>query len=429
MIDRYKNSKKLFRKAVKVIPTGSQTFSKSYMQWPYNVSPMFLKEGKGCIVKDVDNNKYVDYLLALMPIILGYANKEVDDKVIQQIKQGTILSLSHPSEVELSEKLVSIIPYAQMVKFSKNGSDVLSAAIRLSRAYTNRELVAVSGYHGWHDWYIGTTSRSRGIPKGTMKLTKKFISNDIESLNKLLGKSPEKFAAIVVEPESFEEANLSFLKEVRRICNKFGIILVFDEVICGFRTEFGGASRKYGIHADLGCFGKAMANGYPLAALVGKSKIMKKLDEVFVSGTFSGEILSIVACLKTLKILERDNIINNLSCLGNNLKRGFNHILEKNNLLNQVAFEGSDWWPRLNVKETKIDKLLFSTLLRQEFLSNGLFIGASLNLCQSHNENKIKKKTTRLFEKSIRSFKFKVEDKNPKKHLKGKKIESIFKIR
>jgi glutamate-1-semialdehyde 2,1-aminomutase len=266
----FTKSNLLFKKAIKVIPTASQTFSKSYMQWPLNISPLFLKRGKGCEITDVDNNKYIDYLLALMPIIIGYANKEIDQAVYSQARKGSILSLSHPKEIELSEKLIKIIPYAEMVKFSKNGSDVLSAAVRLARASTNRDYIAVSGYHGWHDWYIGTTSRNYGIPKVVRNLTKKFNFNDINSLEKILGKNKEKFAAIVLEPDTFEEPNIAFLKEVRKICDKHGIIMIYDEIICGFRTMLGGAAKKYKVFPDLGCFGKAMANGYPLAALVGK---------------------------------------------------------------------------------------------------------------------------------------------------------------
>ena len=273
MINKNKSFTKsniLFKKAIKVIPTASQTFSKSYMQWPLNISPLFLKSGKGCEITDVDNNKYIDYLLALMPIIIGYANKEVDQAVYSQARKGSILSLSHPKEIELSEKLIKIIPYAEMVKFSKNGSDVLSAAVRLARATTNRDYIAVSGYHGWHDWYIGTTSRNYGIPKAVSALTKKFNFNDINSLEKVLGKNKDKFAAIVLEPDTFEKPKIDFLKEVRKICNKYGIIMIYDEIICGFRTMLGGAAKKYKVFPDLGCFGKAMANGYPLAALVGK---------------------------------------------------------------------------------------------------------------------------------------------------------------
>ncbi len=428
-INPYKNSKILFKKAIKIIPTASQTFSKSYLQWPLNSSPLFLTKGNGCIITDVDNNKYIDYLLSLMPIIIGYANKEIDEAVYRQARKGTILSLSHPKEIELSELLVKIIPYAEMVKFSKNGSDVLSAAIRLSRAVTNRDLIAVSGYHGWHDWYIGTTSRNTGIPKTVRNLTKKFLFNDINSLIKVLGKNPEKFAAIVIEPDTFEKPDISFLKEVRRICDLYGIILVFDEIICGFRTMLGGASKKYGISPDLGCFGKAMANGYPLAALVGKRKIMKKLADVFISGTFSGELLSIEACLKTINIIKRDNVISKLEDLGNELKSELNKILKRQGLNEEIIFEGNDWWPRLNIRNTNIDKDIFNSLLRQELLSSGLFLGASLNLCLSHCENRIKQKTLNYFKTAISSFKSKKDTKNPEKFLKGNKIESVFKVR
>ncbi|MDA9708488.1 aminotransferase class III-fold pyridoxal phosphate-dependent enzyme [Alphaproteobacteria bacterium] len=419
----------LFKKAIKVIPTASQTFSKSYMQWPLNISPLFLKSGKGCEITDVDNNKYIDYLLALMPIIIGYANKEIDQAVYSQARKGSILSLSHPKEIELSEKLIKIIPYAEMVKFSKNGSDVLSAAVRLARATTQRDYIAVSGYHGWHDWYIGTTSRNYGIPKAVRSLTKKFNFNDVNSLEKTLGKNKEKFAAIVLEPDTFDKPRIDFLKEVRKICDKHGIIMIYDEIICGFRTMLGGAAKKYKVFPDLGCFGKAMANGYPLAALVGKKKIMEKLGQVFVSGTFAGELLSIEACLKTIEILKRDNVIDNLIELGSYLKAELNKKLEEKKLIDEVTFEGNDWWPRLNIKNTKIDKNLFTSLLRQELISNGLFLGASLNLCASHNKDNVKRKTIKKFSKSIDSFNDIKLSKNPGSFLRGNMLESVFKVR
>ena len=425
----FKQSNFLFRKAIKIIPTASQTFSKSYLQWPLNVSPLFLKRGKGCHIIDVDDNKYIDYLLALMPIILGYANKEVDQAVYRQARQGNILSLSHPKEIELSEKLIKMIPYAEMVKFSKNGSDVLSAAVRLARASTNRDLIAVSGYHGWHDWYIGSTTRNFGIPKAVRNLTKKFNFNDINSLKKVLGKNAEKFAAIVLEPDTFDKPDITFLKEVREICDKYGIVLVFDEIICGFRTKFGGAAKKYKVLPDLGCFGKAMANGYPLAALVGKKKLMQKLGDVFVSGTFAGELLSIEACLKTIEILERDNVIEKLEKLGNFLKTELNKQLIQQGLSDEVLFEGNNWWPRLNIKNTKINKNIFSSLLRQEIISSGLFLGASLNLCLSHDKENIKRDTIKHFKLAIDSFNEIKSSKNPEKYLKGSNIEAVFKVR
>ena len=209
----------------------------------------------------------------------------------------------------------------------------------------------------------------------------------------------------------------------------YGIILIYDEIICGFRTMLGGASKKYGILPDLGCFGKAMANGYPLAALVGKGKIMKKLEEAFISGTFSGELLSIQACLTTIKIIERDNVINKLEQQGKVLKNELNNILKNENLEREVSFEGNEWWPRLNIKDTLINKNTFNSLLRQEFLSNGLFLGASLNLCHSHCTETIQRKTLTRFKTAINIFKQKIRSRSPEKYLNGKKIESVFKVR
>ncbi len=427
--DNFRNSKKLFKRALHTIPMASQTFSKSFLQWPVNISPLFLEKGKGCIITDVDNNKYIDYLLALMPIITGYADSDIDKIVKKQMNNGIILSLSHPLEIELSELLTSIIPYAEMVKFGKNGSDALSAAVRVARAYTNRDLIAVSGYHGWHDWFIGTTSRNLGIPKKVRSLTKKFEFNNIESFKKTIGSNAKSFAAIVIEPDSIVEANKSFLKYIRNFCNKHNILLVFDEVICGFRTAWGGAANKYAVIPDLGCFGKSMANGYPISALVGKRKYMKIFEDIFVSGTFAGDILSIAASIATIKKIKKNNVIKELNKLGEKLKIELNSILENYNMFDDIKFEGNNWWPRLNVKTNRMNTNLFQTLFRQELIANGLFLGASLNLCLAHCDKTIFNSTLNRFKKTAISMKKIKDSSNPEVFLKGEKVSAVFKVR
>ena len=425
----FKNSKKLFERAINTIPMAAQTFSKSYLQWPLNISPSFLKNGKGCLVTDVDNNKYIDYLLALLPIITGYADPDIDKAVKKQIDKGVILSLSHPLEIELSEMLVDIIPYAEMVKLGKNGSDVLSAAVRIARAFTKKDLIAVCGYHGWHDWFIGTTSRDIGIPINVKKLTKTFQFNNIDSFNNVMLENENKFAAIIVEPETTVETNQAFLKYLRKFSRKNNILLIFDEVICGFRSTLGGASKKFNIMPDLGCFGKSMANGYPISALVGKKKYMKLMDDVFVSGTFSGDIVSIAASIATIKKLKKLNVIQKLEQLGEKLKMDLNNIISDNKLEQDIIFEGNNWWPRITIKKNRLNLELLQTLLRQELISNGLFLGASLNLCLSHCEKSIFNKTLKKFEKSMNSIKKISYSKNPERFLRGKKINSVFKVR
>jgi Glutamate-1-semialdehyde aminotransferase len=204
-------SKILFETAKKLIPGQSQTFSKGHTQFVQGVSPIYCEKGKGAKIRDVDGNEYTDYIMALGPIVLGYCFEEVDQAVIQQVKKGSIFSLPHRLEIEVAEALVNIIPSAEMVRFGKNGSDVTAAAIRISRAYTGREKIAICGYHGWQDWYIGTTSRNLGVPASTRDLSLTFKYNDIPSLEKLFKENPGQIACVIIEPIGIEGPDSLFL--------------------------------------------------------------------------------------------------------------------------------------------------------------------------------------------------------------------------
>ena len=273
MKKKFKKSIKFYKKAIQKIPLATQTFSKSSLIYPYGVSPLFVDKGKGCYITDIDNNQYIDYILGLLPIILSYQDKDVDIAIKKQLKKGIIFSLPSTVEFVLADLLTKLIPSAEMVRFGKNGSDVTSAAIRLSRAFTGRDKIAICGYHSWHDWYIGTTSRNLGVPKSVSKLSFNFKFNDLDSFYNVLKKNnPNKFAAIILEPENIEIPNIEFLKEVRNFASKYGIILIFDEIVSGFRSNLGGAQKKFGIIPDLSTFGKGIANGMPLSAIVGKKK-------------------------------------------------------------------------------------------------------------------------------------------------------------
>lgn len=426
---RYKNSNVFFKRAIKSIPLGSQTFSKSFIQWPKGAAPLFIERGYGGKTVDIDGNSYVDYVLGLLPITLGYCDVDVDEAVVKQINKGTIFSLPSKLEAILSEKLIELIPSAEMVRFGKNGSDVTTAAIRLARAYTGKDLIAVSGYHGWHDWYIGSSTRDLGVPDITKELTKKFFFNNIDSLKELIDKNPSKFAAIIIEPAGLVPTDIEFLKEVRTICNKEKIILIYDEIISGFRIDIGGAQSFFGIVPDLSCFGKGMANGYPLSAIVGKKEIMKLMEEIFFSTTFGGDTISLAAALSTIKKMEGLHTIEKTRIYGNKIINSLNKIIKEVGLSRFIKISGADWWPQVIIRGSHIDEQLIDSLLRQEFLRSGLIIGSTLNLCYAHTESDIFEETNSKFKNAIEIIKNYVKHDNPKKFLKGNYVKKTFSVR
>lgn len=419
-------SNKLYKKVSKLIPTASQTFSKSAIQYSKGVSPLFLEKGNGAIVWDIDGNQYIDYVGALLPIILGYNDKDVNLAIRNQLKKGISFSLPTTIELELAELIVKHIPCAEMVRFAKNGSDVTSAAIRLARAYTGKEIIAVSGYHGWHDWYIGTTTRDLGVPKKISKFTKSFEFNNINSFKKLLNESKNNIAGVIIEPESGIIANKNFLKQLREITKQKKIILIFDEIVTGFRVNFSGAQAKYDIKPDLACFGKSLANGMPLSVITGKKEIMKYMDDIFFSGTFNGETLSIAASIATIKKLKKYDITNKIIKHGEFLKNEINILINKYNLDKYFKITGEDWRPYFVIK---CNKILVTTLFRQTCIKYGVLICSGFNLSYAHLNPVIIKRFQKLFNKIFNEMSMILKSKRPKDYLRGELIKPIFEVR
>src|SRR3990172_8231966 len=322
MSERYQQSEKLLERALKTIPLGAQTFSKSKTQYPYGVYPYFIVKGQGSHVWDVDGNEYIDFINSLAAVTLGYNDPDVTATVRAQLEDGIIFSLPHPIEMQVAEKIVEMVPCAEMVRFGKNGSDATSGAIRLSRAYTDRDHVAVCGYHGWQDWYIGSTTRNRGVPEATRALTHTFTYNDIESLNKIFNEFPGQVAAVILEPMNTTEPKDGFLEKVKELTHQKGAVLVFDETITGFRYSNGGAQEYFGVIPDLATFGKGLANGYPLSVVAGKAEIMRLMEEVFFSFTFGGETLSLAAAQATLHKLQTQPVVERLYSQGKKVLDG-----------------------------------------------------------------------------------------------------------
>ena len=394
---------KLLKEALKFIPLASQTYSKSHKVHFKNISPLFLKKGNGCYVWDENNVKYIDFICALLPIIIGYNNKEVNKAIIKQLNNGISFSLPTKLETELSKKLCELIPSAEMVRFGKNGSDVTAAAIRLARAYTKRDKIIFCGYHGWHDWYIGKTKMSVGVPNKIKSLTKTFNYNDIESLEKILKKERDKFAAIIMEPVYDKEPKKNFLRDVKRLSKKYGCLLVFDEVVTGFRVDLKGAQHYYKVTPDISCFGKAMANGMPISAIVGKRKIMKNFDKIFFSTTFGGETLSLQAALATIKYLENNNVIEKIKKFSKNFQKDIQKIIIKYGLQEIFNIKGVWWRPAFGLKEGINEEYLVN--LRKNLIKNKLLIGNSFNFCFSHTSPKIYKEILNKIENALKNIK------------------------
>ena len=299
LTERYAASLEHLARAESVIPLGAQTFSKSRTQYPVGAAPFFAKRSHGSRTWDIDGNEYVDLVSSLGAVVLGYGDAEINEAVTKQLHDGVTLSLSHPIEAEVAERMVDLIPCAQKVRFAKNGSDATSAAIRLARSFTGRSRIVVCGYHGWQDWYIGSTSMHRGVPDPIRALTTSVPYNDAPALAAALADGD--VAAVIMEPMTSTWPAEGYLQEVRRLTTDTGAVLVFDEMLTGFRFAPGGAQEYFGVTPDLAAFGKALANGMPLSAIVGRADILDEMPRIFFSGTYGGETLSLAAARVVLE--------------------------------------------------------------------------------------------------------------------------------
>ena len=381
----FERSQSFFERAIKAIPIASQTFSKSHLQFPPNASPLFLTHGDGSHVFDVDGNEYVDLVNALLPNILGYRDPDVDEAIRKQLNRGISLSLATPLETELAERLIKHIPSAEMVRFGKNGTDATSAAIRLARAATRRDRVLALGYHGWQDWYIGATMRRLGVPAAVSVLTHLFAYGDATAVEKALLAHPGEFAAIILEPAGGSEPPPGYLQAVKTLAKKHGALLVFDEIITGFRWSLGGAQARYGVTPDLSAFGKAMGNGMPISAVVGRGDIMRLMEDIFFSGTFGGEALSLAAAIATIDKIERDNVVDTIWKGGAQLRKIIGQEIDAAKIGDVFGIAGCEPFLLLAFKDhPKATKEAIKTFLLRELIKMGLLINGSHNLSYAH---------------------------------------------
>ncbi len=415
-------SNQLYSRAVGLIPSVTQTLAKGPGQWVNGIAPKYLAKGKGSHVWDVDGNEYIDFLMGVGPLSLGYSYQRVDEAIKKQLDDGITFSMMHPLEVEVAELMRDIIPNADAVRYSKTGADVTSAAIRLARAYTGKNKILCCGYHGWHDWYIAVTARNNGIPEAVQAISYTFNYNDIDSVRSSID---DDVAAIILEPVVFEAPKDNFLHKLADLCDEKGIVLIFDEMWTGFRMALGGAQEYFGITPDLATYSKAVANGMPISILTGKKKIMELAEEdIFFYTTFGGEALSLAAVKATVAEIREKDVIKFLAAQGSKLKNGYNEIASKLGL-DYTRMTGYDWRSVAQFDAKGGDPLVQKSLVQQEMIKRGVLWQGFFNMSFSHSDTDVDY-TLQALEQSLEVLKKAVEENRLKEYLIGLPVQPVF---
>lgn len=416
--------------ASNLIPAGAHTYSRADNQFP-ECAPAFVSRAKGCMFWDENGSEYIDYSMGLLSVSIGHANETINQKVIEAIHKGT--SFARPSllEGELAEKINSLIPSAEMVKFSKNGSDVTSAAIRLARNFTGRKYILRCNqqpFLSFNDWFIASTSKSGGIPKEMENWILRFNYNDIGSVETVFNSFENEIACVIMEPFTNELPHPGFLIALKKICEKNGALLIFDEMITGFRVDLKGAQHFLNVSPHLSTFGKGIANGYALAVLCGQKNIMKQgglNEDVFLlSCTYGGETVGLSAGIATINFMEDNNVISQITDYGGKLKNKFDELINKNDLSPHIKI--GEHPARLELKFTDAGTTSFAlkTLFMQEMMKEGIFM-ERIGISFAHDEMTLTK-TNHALEKTLKILSEAVKSNTVLENISGKIIEPVF---
>ena len=396
----FKKGSKLFSKAKKIIPTGNMLISKNPDFILPNGWPNYFSKTKGCDVWDIDGNKFHDFsLMGVGTNILGYSNKEVDKAVKRVVVKGNMSTLNCKEEVELAEKLIQLHPWAKMVKFARTGGEANAIAIRIARSYTKKDNIAFCGYHGWHDWYLATNLKNKknlnrhllrgintlGVPKNLKDSIYPFEYNNLDQLKKLIKKRNIGTICMEVMRNIYPEDN--FLQKVRKLADKNGIVLIFDECTSGFRKNYGGLHLHYKVNPDIALFGKALGNGYAISAIIGRKKIMETAQKSFISSTFWTERIGPAAAISTLKTMKKLKSWKTLDSKGKFVIKNWKKLAHKYNL--PIEVNGLPALCSFNFKLK--DHIKYKTLITQEMLKKGFLATNTIYLCIAHKQALIEK--------------------------------------
>jgi len=428
----FSRSKDLQQKSHTLIPGGCHTYAKGDDQYPTE-APGFIARGEGCHVWDVDGNEYIEYGMGCRSVTLGHAYPPVLEAVRRQILLGTNFTRPSPIEVECAETLLPMIRGADMVKFTKDGSTATTAALRLARAHTGRDLVAYCADHPFfaiYDWFIGTTPMDAGIPKAEKDLTLPFRYGDIDGLRRLFGEHRNRIAAVILEPTRGPDPG-SFLHDARDLCHENGAVFVLDEMITGFRWDNGGAQTLYDVVPDLSAFGKGMANGFSLSALVGKRELMERgglghdKERVFLLSTTHGaETHALAAAIATMKIYESEPVVATLHKQGRRLESGLGEVIRQRHLEDYIQIAGRPCNLVFAARDRqKRPSQAFRSLLLQETIRRGV-IAPSLVVSYSHSDEDIDR-TVEAFAGALEIYRRALKD-GVEKHLVGRPSQVIY---
>lgn len=430
-------SQDLYKEAKKIIPGGTQLLSKRPEMFLPGLWPAYYQKAKGCQVWDLDGNKYVDMsYMGLGSCILGYADVDVNNAVKRAIAEGSMTTLNCPEEIELAQILCKIHPWAGMVRYARTGGEAMAIAVRIARAKTDKNLVLFCGYHGWHDWYLAANLSDdkaldghllpglapKGVPRGLKGTAIPFKYNDTESFLKVIKKYKTKIAAVAIEPIRNYYPEKGFLKTIREITKKLRIVLIFDEVTSGWRLNVGGAHLKFNVNPDIAVFGKGMSNGYPMAAIIGKRKVMEVAQDTFISSTYWTEKIGPVAALATIEKIREKNVPEYLIKIGGKIQKGWKRLAKKYNL--NITISGI--YPLGHFSFEYEKPLVLKTLFTQLMLEKGFLATDAFYASYAHKEKHIDKYLQAVDE--VFSFISKaIKEGNPERHLKGPVCYAGFK--
>ena len=394
-------SQQLYKEAKKLIPGGTQLFSKRPELFLPEQWPAYYEKSKGCEITDLDGNTYVDMTtMGIGTCILGYADDDINSAVKNAIDKGNMTSLNSPKEVELAKILIELHPWAQMVRYARTGGEAMSIAIRIARAKSNKDLVLFCGYHGWHDWYISANLSEdealdghllpglepKGIPRALKNTSIPFKYNDTETLTKLVDKYKDRVGVIVLETIRNEPPTDEFLFTIRTITQKHNIVFIVDEITSGFRLNIGGAHLLYDIEPDIAVLGKALSNGFPMAAIVGKKHVMQAAQDSFISSTYWTDRIGPVAALITLEKMIEIDLPLYLIKIGKQIQKGWNNIANKNEL--NIHTRGI--FPLSHFEFKYPNSLAIKTLFTQLMLQKGFLASTIFYASYAHKSSHVK---------------------------------------